>query len=150
MKKIMIVNGVNLNMLGIREKKIYGTMDYAGMCKHIEDKCKDTGAELSFYQSNCEGALVDCLHKCYFDKFDGIVINPGAYTHYSYALFDAIKAIAPLPVVEVHISKIDEREAFRRVSVTAPACVGQIVGKGIDGYVEAVEMLLKNNSVINI
>lgn len=145
MKKIMIVNGVNLNMLGIREKNIYGTMDYAAMCKYIEDKCKDTGAELSFYQSNCEGALVDCLHKCYFDKFDGIVINPGAYTHYSYALFDAIKAIAPLPVVEVHISKIDEREAFRRVSVTAPACVGQIVGKGIDGYVEAVEMLLKNN-----
>lgn len=145
MKKIMIVNGVNLNMLGIREKNIYGTMDYAGMCKYIEDKCKDTGAELSFYQSNSEGALVDCLHKCYFDKFDGIVINPGAYTHYSYALFDAIKAIAPLPVVEVHISKIDEREAFRHVSVTAPACVGQIVGKGIDGYVEAVEMLLKNN-----
>ena len=145
MKKIMIVNGVNLNMLGIREKNIYGTMDYAGMCKYIEDKCKDMGAELSFYQSNCEGAIVDCLHKCYFDKFDGIVINPGAYTHYSYALFDAIKAIAPLPVVEVHISKIDEREAFRRVSVTAPACVGQIVGKGIDGYVEAVEMLLKNN-----
>lgn len=145
MKKIMIVNGVNLNMLGIREKNIYGTMDYVGMCKYIADKCKNSGAELSFYQSNCEGALVDCLHKCYFDKFDGIVINPGAYTHYSYALFDAIKAIAPLPVVEVHISKIDEREAFRHVSVTAPACIGQIVGKGIDGYVEAVEMLLKNN-----
>lgn len=145
MKKIMIVNGVNLNMLGIREKNIYGTMDYTGMCKYIADKCKNSGAELSFYQSNCEGALVDCLHKCYFDKFDGIVINPGAYTHYSYALFDAIKAIAPLPVVEVHISKIDEREAFRHVSVTAPACIGQIVGKGIDGYVEAVEMLLKND-----
>lgn len=144
MKKIMIVNGVNLNMLGIREKNIYGTTDYDGMCKYIAEKCKDKDVQLSFYQSNCEGALVDCLHKCYFDKFDGIVINPGAYTHYSYALFDAIKAIAPLPVVEVHISKIDEREAFRHISVTAPACVGQIVGKGIDGYVEAVDMLLEN------
>lgn len=143
MKKIMVINGVNLNMLGIREKNIYGTMDYKGMCEYISDKCKDKDVALSFYQSNCEGALVDCIHKCYFDKFDGIVINPGAYTHYSYALLDAIKAIAPLPVVEVHISDIDSRESFRHVSVTAPACIGQIVGKGIDGYVMAVEMLLK-------
>ncbi len=143
MKKIMVINGVNLNMLGIREKNIYGTMDYKGMCEYISDKCKDKDVELSFYQSNCEGALVDCIHKCYFDKFDGIVINPGAYTHYSYALLDAIKAIAPLPVVEVHISDIDSRESFRHVSVTAPACIGQIVGKGIDGYIMAVEMLLQ-------
>lgn len=143
MKRIMVINGVNLNMLGIREKNIYGTMDYKGMCEYISDKCKDKDVELSFYQSNCEGALVDCIHKCYFDKFDGIVINPGAYTHYSYALLDAIKAIAPLPVVEVHISDIDSRESFRHVSVTAPACIGQIVGKGIDGYVIAVEMLLQ-------
>ena len=143
MKKIMVINGVNLNMLGIREKNIYGTMDYKGMCEYISDKCKDKDVELSFYQSNCEGALVDCIHKCYFSKFDGIVINPGAYTHYSYALLDAIKAIAPLPVVEVHISDIDSRESFRHVSVTAPACIGQIVGKGIDGYVMAVEMLLQ-------
>lgn len=143
MKRIMVINGVNLNMLGIREKNIYGTMDYKGMCEYISDKCKDKDVELSFYQSNCEGALVDCIHKCYFDKFDGIVINPGAYTHYSYALLDAIKAIAPLPVVEVHISDIDSRESFRHVSVTAPACIGQIVGKGIDGYIMAVEMLLQ-------
>lgn len=143
MKRIMVINGLNLNMLGIREKNIYGTMDYKGMCEYISDKCKDKDVELSFYQSNCEGALVDCIHKCYFDKFDGIVINPGAYTHYSYALLDAIKAIAPLPVVEVHISDIDSRESFRHVSVTAPACIGQIVGKGIDGYVMAVEMLLQ-------
>lgn len=143
MKRIMVINGVNLNMLGIRERNIYGTMDYKGMCEYISDKCKDKDVELSFYQSNCEGALVDCIHKCYFDKFDGIVINPGAYTHYSYALLDAIKAIAPLPVVEVHISDIDSRESFRHVSVTAPACIGQIVGKGIDGYVMAVEMLLQ-------
>lgn len=143
MKRIMVINGVNLNMLGIREKNIYGTMDYKGICEYISDKCKDKDVELSFYQSNCEGALVDCIHKCYFDKFDGIVINPGAYTHYSYALLDAIKAIAPLPVVEVHISDIDSRESFRHVSVTAPACIGQIVGKGIDGYVMAVEMLLQ-------
>lgn len=143
MKRIMVINGVNLNMLGIREKNIYGTMDYKGMCEYISDKCKDKDVELSFYQSNCEGALVDCIHKCYFDKFDGIVINPGAYTHYSYALLDAIKAIAPLPVVEVHISDIDSRESFRHVSVTAPACIGQIIGKGIDGYIMAVEMLLQ-------
>lgn len=143
MKKIMIINGVNLNMLGIREKNIYGVMDYSKMCDYIREKCKDKQVELEFYQSNCEGKLVDCLHKCYFDKFDGIVINPGAYTHYSYALYDAIKAIAPLKVVEVHISDINTRESFRHISVTAPACVAQVVGKGINGYVEAVDILNK-------
>lgn len=142
MKKIMIINGVNLNMLGIREKNIYGAMDYKGVCDYILDKCKDI-ADVEFYQSNCEGEIVDCLHKCYFEKYDGVVINPGAYTHYSYAIYDAIKAITPVPVVEIHISDIQSRESFRHISVTAPACIAQIAGKGIDGYVMAVQKLVE-------
>ncbi|MDE5616565.1 MAG: 3-dehydroquinate dehydratase, partial [Clostridia bacterium] len=118
MKKIMVVNGVNLNMLGIRERNIYGDSTYDGLCEYIREKCADLAVELNFFQSNCEGAIVDCLQKCYFDGYDGIVINPGAYTHYSYALYDAIKSISPLPVVEVHISDIHTREEFRRVSIT--------------------------------
>ncbi|MDE5655258.1 MAG: 3-dehydroquinate dehydratase [Clostridia bacterium] len=143
MKKIMIINGVNLNMLGIREKGVYGTLDYKGLCSYIADKCKDKDVELDFFQSNCEGEIVTCLHNCYFNSYDGVVINPGAHTHYSYAIYDAIKAISPIPVVEVHISDIHSREAFRQVSVTASACVAQICGKGYHGYVLAVEELLK-------
>ncbi len=143
MKKIMVVNGVNLNMLGIREKIIYGDSTYDGLCDYIREKCSDMPVKLSFFQSNCEGAIVDCLQKCYFEKYDGIVLNPGAYTHYSYALYDAIKSIAPVKVVETHISDINTREEFRRVSVTAPACVAQISGQGFDGYVQAIRLLLK-------
>ncbi len=143
MKKIMVVNGVNLNMLGIREKNIYGDSTYDGLCDYIREKCSDMPVKLSFFQSNCEGAIVDCLQKCYFEKYDGIVLNPGAYTHYSYALYDAIKSIAPVKVVETHISDINTREEFRRVSVTAPACVAQISGQGFDGYVQAIRLLLK-------
>ena len=139
----MIINGVNLNMLGKREKGVYGSLDYKGLCNYISDKCKDKDAKLDFFQSNCEGEVVTRLHNCYFENYDGVVINPGAHTHYSYAIYDAIKAIAPIPVVEVHISDIHSREAFRQVSVTAPACIAQISGKGYDGYVEAVELLLK-------
>ena len=142
MKKIMVINGVNLNMLGIREKGIYGSLDYKGLCQYIADKCKDMDVKLDFFQSNCEGEVVTCLHNCYFDSYDGVVINPGAHTHYSYAIYDAIKAIAPIPVVEVHISDIHSREAFRQVSVTAPACVAQIAGRGYDGYIEAIKRLL--------
>lgn len=143
MKKIMIINGVNLNMLGIREKGVYGTLDYKGLCDYISDKCKDMDANLDFFQSNFEGEVVTCLHNCCFNRYDGVVINPGAHTHYSYAIYDAIKSIAPIPVIEVHISDIHSREAFRQLSVTAPACVAQIAGKGYDGYVRAIEMLLK-------
>ncbi|MDE6210811.1 MAG: 3-dehydroquinate dehydratase [Clostridia bacterium] len=143
MKKIMIINGVNLNMLGIREKGVYGSLDYKGLCGYITDKCKDMDVKLEFFQSNIEGEVVNCLHRCYFESFDGIVINPGAHTHYSYAIYDAIKAIAPIPVIEVHISDIHSREPFRQVSVTAPACVAQISGKGYDGYIEAVGLLTK-------
>ncbi|MDE5756827.1 MAG: 3-dehydroquinate dehydratase [Clostridia bacterium] len=142
MKKIKIINGVNLNMLGIREKGVYGSLDYKGLCDYIADKCKDMDVKLDFFQSNCEGEVVTCLHNCYFDSYDGVVINPGAHTHYSYAIYDAIKAIAPIPVVEVHISDIHSREAFRQVSVTAPACIAQISGKGYDGYIEAIKRLI--------
>ena len=143
MKKIMVINGVNLNMLGIREKGIYGDSTYDGLCDYIRSKCADLQVRLDFFQSNHEGAIVDCIQKCYFDKFDGIVLNPGAHTHYSYALYDAIKSISPIPVIEVHISDIHSREEFRRISVTAPACIAQISGKGFDGYVQAIKMLME-------
>lgn len=143
MKTIMVINGVNLNMLGIREKNIYGNATYEGLCEYVRSQCKEMQVNLVFFQSNHEGEIVDCMQKCYFEKFDGIVLNPGAHTHYSYALYDAIKSIAPMHVVEVHISDIHSREEFRRVSVTAPACIAQISGKGFDGYVEAVKMLVE-------
>jgi 3-dehydroquinate dehydratase II len=140
MKKIMVINGVNLNMLGIREPGIYGNGKYEDLIKYIKDKESDV--DLSFYQSNHEGDIVDTIQNCYFEKFDGIVINPGAFTHYSYAILDAIKAVS-IKTVEVHISDIDSREEFRKISVIKPACVAQIKGKGWDGYIEAIELLKK-------
>ncbi len=140
MKNFVIINGPNLNMLGIREKAIYGDQTYEGLVEYIKS-ARSNVASLDFFQSNCEGAIIDRLHQCYYDKVDGVVINPGAYTHYSYAIFDAIKAIS-LPVVEVHISDIDEREQFRKISVTAPACIAQIKGLGFQGYVKAIDVLL--------
>lgn len=142
--KIKIINGVNLNFLGIREKSIYGTLSYEGMIEYIKEKTKDLDVEIDFYQSNHEGAIVDCLQDCYFKKYDGIVINPGAFTHYSYAILDAIKSIS-IDTVEIHISDINEREEFRKNSVIKPACIAQIKGHGIDGYVEAVKLLMEKN-----
>ena len=142
MKKIMIINGPNLNFLGIREKGIYGNDDYESICSYIKGKFSDKDVRIDILQSNSEGKLIDFLQSAYFRNFDGVVINPGAYTHYSYAIFDAIKSVA-IPTVEVHLSNIHEREEFRKISVTAPACIDQIYGKGKEGYVEAVEILLK-------
>lgn len=139
MMKIMIINGPNLNMLGIREKKIYGSETYEGLLRYIEKECH--GDELTFRQSNHEGDLIDWIQEAYFEKYDGVVINPGGYTHTSVALGDAVKAVSPLPVVEVHISDIAEREDFRHVSYVAPGCIGQIKGQGFRGYVMAVEMI---------
>lgn len=139
MMKIMIINGPNLNMLGIREKDIYGSETYEGLLRYIEKECQ--GDELTFRQSNHEGDLIDWIQEAYFEKYDGIVINPGGYTHTSVALGDAVKAVKPLPVVEVHISDIAEREGFRHVSYVAPGCIGQIKGQGFRGYVKAVEMI---------
>lgn len=138
--KILVINGPNLNFLGIREKSIYGTQDYQYLLKLIEDKGKRDGHCISVFQSNHEGAIIDRIQEAYFDGTEGIVINPGAYTHYSYAIRDALASIT-VPKVEVHISDITQREEFRKISVTAPVCDRQIYGRGLDGYLEAIELL---------
>ena len=137
--KILVINGPNLNFLGIREKNIYGNQDYDSLVKMIREHADAIGAEVEVFQSNHEGAIIDKLQESYFNGTDGIVINPGAYTHYSYAIHDALKSLEKPVKVEVHISDIQSREDFRKVSVTAPACDRQIYGKGIDGYLEAMD-----------
>lgn len=140
--KILVINGPNLNFLGIREKSVYGTQDYEYLLKLIQDKAKKEGCEIETYQSNHEGAIIDRIQEAYFDGTQGIVINPGAYTHYSYAIRDALASIT-VPKVEVHISNIQEREEFRKISVTAPVCDKQIYGQGLDGYLQAIDFILK-------
>ncbi|MBE7055917.1 MAG: type II 3-dehydroquinate dehydratase [Ruminococcaceae bacterium] len=137
--KLLIINGPNLNMLGIREPGIYGSGTYEDLCKMIQGKADNMGVSVEFYQSNHEGAIIDKIHSS-MGVFDGIVINPGAYTHYSYAILDALKAVG-IPTVEVHISDIHSRESFRSVSVTAAACIAQISGHGFEGYCEAIDVL---------
>lgn len=139
--KILVINGPNLNFLGIREKNIYGNQDYDYLIKMIEDHAAEKGIEINCFQSNHEGAIIDKLQESYFDGTDGIVINPGAYTHYSYAIHDALKSLEKPVKVEVHISDITTREDFRKVSVTAPACDKQIYGKGLAGYIEAIDYI---------
>ena len=140
--KIMVINGPNLNMLGIREKNIYGTFTYEDLCKYIETypNYKEKDIDFTFLQTNHEGEIVDYIHKAYTEKYDGIVLNAGGYTHTSVAIHDAIKAVS-IPTVEVHISNIHAREEFRKVCMTSPACVGQITGLGKLGYVLAVVYL---------
>ena len=140
--KILVINGPNLNFLGIREKNIYGNQDYNSLISMIEDKCKKDGIEVECYQSNHEGAIIDKLQEAYFNGTDGIVINPGAYTHYSYAIHDALKSLENIIKVEIHISDINSREEFRKISVTAPACHKQIYGHGFDGYIEAIDYIV--------
>lgn len=140
--KILVINGPNLNFLGIREKGIYGTTDYAGLVKMIEEKGKVTGNEILVFQSNHEGAIIDRIQEAYFDGTEGIVINPGAFTHYSYAIRDALASVA-MPKVEIHISDITKREEFRKISVTKEVCQKQIYGHGLDGYLEAIDFLLE-------
>ena len=140
--KILVINGPNLNMLGIREPDLYGTGTYAALCEKIEAYCAPKCVAVSFYQSNHEGALVDRIQKAYYEGVDGIVINPGAYTHTSIALLDAVKAVG-IPTVEVHISKVEERESFRQISYIRAACIATITGKGFDGYVEAIDVLME-------
>ena len=136
---ILVINGPNLNMLGIREPEIYGKATYADLCRLIEAHAAEIGVEVSLYQSNHEGDLVDAIQQAY-GKADGIVINPGAYTHTSVALLDALKAVG-IPAVEVHISDPDTREEFRKVSYIRSACVKTIKGHGLDGYLEAMDFL---------
>lgn len=141
LKKLLVINGPNLNFLGIREKGIYGTRDYNDLLDLIARKGVACRAHIDVFQSNHEGAIIDRIQAAYFDGTEGIVINPGAYTHYSYAIRDALASIT-VPKVEVHISNIMEREEFRHVSVTAPACDKQIYGHGLDGYLEAIDFIL--------
>ncbi len=141
--KILIINGPNLNFLGIREKNIYGTRDYDYLLNMIAEKGKETGCKIEVFQSNHEGAIIDRIQDAYYDRTEGIIINPGAYTHYSYAIHDALASIT-IPKVEIHISDITAREDFRKISVTAPACNKQIYGHGLEGYLEAVDYLLEN------
>ncbi len=138
--KIVVINGPNLNLLGVREPAHYGSMTYAGLLETIQTYCEDHGIEVAFYQSNHEGDLVDRIHEAYEDKVDGIVLNPAAYTHTSIALLDAVKAVS-IPTVEVHISKVEEREAFRQISYVREACVATITGHGTNGYLEAIDIL---------
>lgn len=138
--KILVINGPNLNFLGIREKSVYGTQDYNCLLDLIQKKAKETGCKIETYQSNHEGAIIDKIQESYFDGTQGIVINPGAYTHYSYAIRDALASIT-VPKVEVHISDIQEREEFRKISVTAPVCDKQIFGQGLDGYLQAIDFI---------
>ena len=137
---ILVINGPNLNMLGIREPALYGSGTYAALCDKIRAYCDSKNIGVGFYQSNHEGALVDRIQAAYTDGTDAIVINPGAYTHTSIALLDAVKSVC-IPTVEVHISKVEEREAFRQISYIRAACVATVTGKGFDGYLEAIDIL---------
>ncbi|RKM61994.1 type II 3-dehydroquinate dehydratase [Butyrivibrio sp. CB08] len=141
--KILVINGPNLNFLGIREKSVYGSQDYEALCQMIEDKAQFHGDEVEIFQSNHEGDIIDRIQEAYSDGTEGIVINPGAYTHYSYAIHDALKILENVVKVEVHISDITNREDFRKVSVTAPACDKQIYGLGLEGYLEAMNFITK-------
>ncbi len=142
--KILVINGPNLNFLGIREKSVYGTQDYQYLLDLIQKKAEETGNEITVFQSNHEGGIIDRIQEAYFDGTQGIVINPGAYTHYSYAIRDALASIT-VPKVEIHISDITRREEFRKVSVTAPACDKQIYGQGLDGYLQAIDFVIETN-----
>lgn len=139
--KILVINGPNINFLGIREKSVYGTQDYDHLLQMIAKKGEETGCQIEVFQSNHEGAIIDRIQDAYFDGTEGIVINPGAYTHYSYAIRDALASIT-VPKVEIHISNIMEREDFRKISVTAPACDRQIYGQGLPGYLQAIDAVL--------
>lgn len=139
--KLLVINGPNLNFLGIREKGIYGTQDYQCLLDMIQNKAEETGCEIICFQSNHEGAIIDKIQESYFDGTEGIVINPGAYTHYSYAIRDALASIT-VPKVEIHISDITQREEFRRVSVTKEVCDHQIYGQGLNGYLMAIDFIL--------
>lgn len=139
---ILVINGPNLNMLGIREPALYGSGTYDALCQQIKAYCDEKNIGVEFYQSNHEGALVDAIQKAYFDGIDGIVINPGAYTHTSIALLDAVKSVC-IPTVEVHISKVEQREDFRQVSYIRAACIATVTGKGFAGYLEAIDILEK-------
>ncbi len=140
--KFLVINGPNLNLLGKREPGIYGDQTYEDLCQMIREHALAHSSTADFFQSNHEGAIIDTIHAA-DGVYDAIIINPAAYTHYSYAILDALKAVT-VPAYEVHISNIDQRESFRAVSVTAPACVGQLYGHGFKGYLMAMDWFLED------
>lgn len=142
--KILIINGPNLNLLGVREKNIYGAKSYDDLIAFCRAVCEEEGFEAEFFQSNHEGAIVDAIQGA-MGKIDGIVINPAAYTHTSVAILDALKAVS-IPAVEVHLSDVSKREAFRQISYVAPACIRSVIGLGFEGYREAVKTLKQHLS----
>ena len=137
---ILVINGPNLTMLGIREPGIYGDDNYESLVKKIEDHCESKGIDVECLQSNHEGDIVDMIQQAYFDKVDGIVINPGAYTHTSVAILDALKSV-DIPAVEVHISDVSAREEFRQISYVSYYCFKTIMGEGLDGYIHAIDLI---------
>lgn len=143
--KILVINGPNLNLLGVREPSVYGRETYSDLKEKIADHAGKIGVEVEVLQSNHEGDLVDFIHRAYYTKVDGIVINPAAYTHTSVALLDAVKAVQ-IPTVEVHISDVSKREDFRQVSYIRAACVATISGRGTKGYLDAMDLLLKEHN----
>ncbi len=138
--KILVINGPNMNMLGVRQPEIYGKTTYDDLVAMIRAEADRQGVEVDFFQSNHEGSLVDMVQQAWFDRVDGIIINPAAYTHTSVALLDAVKAVG-IPTVEVHISDPDSREEFRHVSYIRAACIATIRGHGLEGYLEALRLL---------
>lgn len=144
--KILVINGPNINMLGIREKNIYGEKTFEQLNKTVSDYCAVHSAECELFQSNHEGAIIDKIQQAY-GVFDGIIINPAAYTHTSIAIADALKAVA-IPCVEVHLTDISKREDYRKISYVSEACIKTISGKGFDGYLEAVDILIRKISAV--
>jgi len=142
--KLMVINGPNLNFLGIREKSIYGSRSFKEIENYIRESAISLGHEIEMCQSNIEGEIINFIQRAYYEKCNGIIINPGAFTHYSYAIYDAIKSVN-IDTVEVHLSQIYSREEFRQKSVTASACIGQICGFGEYGYVMAMNALENRN-----
>lgn len=139
--KLMIINGPNINMVGVREKGIYGTKSFEDICDFIKEEAQKRGHEVTLLQSNYEGEIIDYFQKAYFENYEGVIINPGAYTHYSIAIHDAIKGNSNIPTIEVHLSNVHAREEFRHISKTAPACIGQLCGFGEYGYIMAMDAL---------
>jgi 3-dehydroquinate dehydratase-2 len=145
LKKIFVLNGPNLNLLGTRKPEVYGKSSLRDVLRKLKKYARERGATIRSYQSNHEGRLIDRVQSLARKRYTGLIINPGAYTHYSYALRDAIEA-AGIPTVEVHLSDIDKREEFRRVSVIRDVCVAQIKGLGTEGYLKALDALLESSS----
>lgn len=146
--KIKLINGPNLNFLGIREKGIYGSKSFEDVVNYVVEEGKKLGHEIISFQSNVEGELIDAIQDAYLNNYEGIIINPGAYTHYSIALYDALKSV-DMDVVEVHLSNVHKREEFRHKSVTAAACIGQITGFGEYGYIMAIMALMNKRKDSN-